>query len=490
MKLKNYSILFIIGLFFVPKAIAQNYDSLAAVYVAKYKDIAVEEMERVNIPASITLAQGILETGFGLSDLMKNTNNHFGIKCHENWTGKTFSYTDDAPDECFRVYDNPEQSFRDHSDFLRNRPRYAKLFTLDPKDYKAWAYGLKEAGYATNPKYPDLLIKYIETYQLYKYDNPDYIEEEWTADENVNIQGEIFIDKNPNKQADKDDDVKIDANIKYPQQAPTFKTGPKKIYTVNKRKAVKMGIGEDLEVISLKTDVEEADLRTYNELLPGQVVAPGQYIFLEKKRKKGAEKTCKVKTDDNMWLISQHKGVLLEKLLKRNFLVRGEEPTKGETVYLKGKAPNKPKLRPKIEETPKPDLLTKNPVKANDTIYPNLPQTDKTSADSSAVIQWEDGKKLYEKTPVKPYKMKDSVVLFDLGDWNALATNQASANDLPMVVTEPVVPGKSAVKHTVVKGDTMYNISKRYNVSAEEIKKWNNLPDNNIRLGQVLLINP
>jgi flagellum-specific peptidoglycan hydrolase FlgJ len=128
-------------------------------------------MEKYKIPASITLAQGLLETGGGQSILAQQGNNHFGIKCKENWTGKTMKYTDDAPNECFRVYDDPKQSYEDHSVFLVNRPFYRGLFDLDPKDYKAWAHGLKKAGYATNPKYAYILISKIEKYRLFEFDN-------------------------------------------------------------------------------------------------------------------------------------------------------------------------------------------------------------------------------------------------------------------------------------------------------------------------------
>jgi flagellum-specific peptidoglycan hydrolase FlgJ len=140
-------------------------------YIQKFAKYAVEEMEKYNIPASITLAQGLLETGGGQSILAQQGNNHFGIKCKENWTGKTMKYTDDAPNECFRVYDDPKQSYEDHSVFLVNRPFYRGLFDLDPKDYKAWAHGLKKAGYATNPKYAYILISKIEKYRLFEFDN-------------------------------------------------------------------------------------------------------------------------------------------------------------------------------------------------------------------------------------------------------------------------------------------------------------------------------
>ena len=140
-------------------------------YIGTYKNIAIDKMEKYNIPASITLAQGILESGNGLSTLAKKSNNHFGIKCHSGWKGKRVYHDDDKKGECFRKYPTPEGSFNDHSIFLTGRGRYEFLFDLKPDDYKAWAKGLKKAGYATDRKYPKKLISFIETFELYKYDD-------------------------------------------------------------------------------------------------------------------------------------------------------------------------------------------------------------------------------------------------------------------------------------------------------------------------------
>ena len=149
---------------------AQNVKMTRAEYVEMYKDIAVREMIDFSIPASITLAQGIIESGSGNSRLAREGNNHFGIKCHAGWEGKTMFVTDDAPDECFRVYASAEESYKDHSFFLSQRGRYAFLFELPITDYKGWAHGLKKAGYATNPKYAGMLINLIEELKLYRYD--------------------------------------------------------------------------------------------------------------------------------------------------------------------------------------------------------------------------------------------------------------------------------------------------------------------------------
>lgn len=168
------------------------YSEQVSQYVKTYKGIAQDNMKRHGIPASITLAQGILESGAGYGDLCVTANNHFGIKCHKDWTGDTVFHDDDAAGECFRKYDRPEESFEDHSKFLTTRSRYANLFTLEKDDYAAWAKGLKSAGYATDPKYPDKLISLIERFELAKYDaevvsgkaKPE-------IDKNVAVKGEL-----------------------------------------------------------------------------------------------------------------------------------------------------------------------------------------------------------------------------------------------------------------------------------------------------------
>jgi flagellum-specific peptidoglycan hydrolase FlgJ len=143
-----------------------------ATYIERFKAIAIKEMNLYGIPASVTLSQGLLESGFGNGELARVANNHFGIKCTSDWKGRSYYKDDDRPDDCFRVYNNPEESYRDHSEFLK-RKRYAKLFELDKNDYVGWAYGLKEAGYATNPQYPQLIINTIKKYSLDQYDRPE-----------------------------------------------------------------------------------------------------------------------------------------------------------------------------------------------------------------------------------------------------------------------------------------------------------------------------
>ncbi len=155
-------------------------------YVFHYKDIAMNNMRNFGIPASIILAQGILESGSGIGDLAVSANNHFGIKCHKDWTGESVRHNDDSDQECFRKYNDPAESFQDHALFLSSRPRYASLFNLEKGDYKAWAQGLRTAGYATDPKYPEKLINYIERYNLYQYDN-QVLGKTFVVDANQNV---------------------------------------------------------------------------------------------------------------------------------------------------------------------------------------------------------------------------------------------------------------------------------------------------------------
>jgi flagellum-specific peptidoglycan hydrolase FlgJ len=172
-------------------------NDIVRVYISQYKDVAMGNMRNYGIPASIILAQGILESGAGRGDLAINANNHFGIKCHVGWIGDSVKHDDDAAQECFRKYDNPSESFKDHAVFLTGRSRYAKLFGFSKDDYKAWARGLRTAGYATDPKYPDKLISYIERYNLYQYDNQvldvNYVSNEKQLVEELTIESRTIV---------------------------------------------------------------------------------------------------------------------------------------------------------------------------------------------------------------------------------------------------------------------------------------------------------
>lgn len=266
-------------------------------YILLYKDIAIEEMNTFHIPASITLAQGILESGNGNSSLAKRANNHFGIKCHAGWNGKTFHMDDDAKDECFRKYSNPYESFKDHSIFLTTRDRYAFLFDLEINDYKGWAHGLKKAGYATNPNYPKLLIKLIEENQLYQYDR--YYKGQALA-----------IVSNPEKVKRSGDDftaISIGANNR-------------EVYENNGIKFIRARQGDTFYGIAQDFNIYTWQVYKYNDLKKNSPIDEGQIIYLEKKKNKGASEYHIVEPGETLLDISQAYGIKLKKLCKYNTL--------------------------------------------------------------------------------------------------------------------------------------------------------------------------
>ena len=257
---------------------AQTRNKQYESYIKQYRDLAVEEMKKYRIPASITLAQGLLESGAGQSTLARKSNNHFGIKCGSDWRGKTVSHDDDARGECFRAYKHPKQSYEDHSKFLANRPRYASLFKLEITDYKGWARGLKKAGYATNPRYAEQLIGIIELYDLHKYDRKG---------------GLKWMKENPN---------------------------PHQTYIANGLVYIVVRAGDSWKSISKELDISQKKLRKYNDLYKGYALQVGDILYLEKKnRKAGKEHIVHVlRAGESMYSISQKYGIRLKNLYKLN----------------------------------------------------------------------------------------------------------------------------------------------------------------------------
>jgi LysM repeat protein len=247
-------------------------------YIKKYRDIAVREMKRYHIPASITLAQGLLESGAGQSTLARKSNNHFGIKCGGDWRGPTVSHDDDARGECFRAYKHPEESYEDHSKFLAGRPRYASLFKLKITDYKGWAHGLKKAGYATNPRYAEKLIGIIELYNLHKYDNKD--------------------------------------GIKWMKQNPE----PHQPYVSNELLYIVVRAGDTWKSISKEFDISQSKLRKYNDLYKGYNLQVGDILYLEKKKRKASKDNIVhvLRSGESMYTVSQKYGIRLKNLYKLN----------------------------------------------------------------------------------------------------------------------------------------------------------------------------
>jgi len=286
-------------------------------YIQQYAELAVQEMHRVGIPASITLAQGCLESANGNSALSLEGNNHFGIKCHSSWGGKKMYMDDDAKGECFRVYNKAADSYIDHSDFLKNGQRYAFLFDLDITDYKAWAKGLKKAGYATNPKYADMLIKIIEDNDLAKYDSPEKNNIVFVSPENTKERTFAFnIKRKPLE------------NAPAPTVEPPVLTGKKAVENkferdVFKNNGVKYIIIQDDEslfMLSKKFGIPVWKLFYYNDFKPGHFVENGEIVYLSKK-KAMAEKpyyTHTVAEGEDIYTISQLYGVRAEKIARIN----------------------------------------------------------------------------------------------------------------------------------------------------------------------------
>lgn len=268
-----------------------RWNSQYQTYIDQYKDLAIAEMLKHNIPASITLAQGLLESGAGTSDLARKSNNHFGIKCHD-WIGATTSYDDDRPNECFRVYRDVYESYEDHSKFLTEQPRYRNLFKLKRTDYKSWARGLKKCGYATNPAYAKQLINIIELYKLHRYDKAKKYDK-------------FMVERSSVK------DVAAGVDL-HP------------IHIYNKNYYLKARQGDTFETIGREVGISYKKIAKYNERDKNDRLVPGEIIYLKKKQKK-AEKVYKnrphvVKAGESMYSIAQYYGIRLESLYKMNDL--------------------------------------------------------------------------------------------------------------------------------------------------------------------------
>jgi len=284
-------------------------------YIKQYKGIAVRQMKSFGVPASIILAQGILESDNGNSTLAVKANNHFGIKCHKSWTGQTMYHDDDKKGECFRKYPNPEKSYLDHSEFLRGSRRYASLFDLKPTDYKGWAVGLKKAGYATNPQYADKLIKLIEENKLYLFDQGVDIE----IESPTKGMGEL-VDV---------DNYTIDL---YKQR---------KVFTRNRIKYIVVIKGDSFEKITKDLDLLQWQLLKYNDLTQDSILRIGTELYIQPKRNRAEvnHKVHVVEKGETLYTISQLYGVKMKSLYRKNRIIPGNEPADGDKIYLRTRKP-------------------------------------------------------------------------------------------------------------------------------------------------------
>lgn len=379
----------------------EEQDWVVLRYIDRYKDIAMEEMIRAGVPASIKLGQAILESNAGRSDLARKARNHFGIKCGSNWDGDTYAHKDDDYDangnlikSCFRKFDSAKRSFYGHSEFLQ-KARYRFLFTdLNPQDYESWAHGLKTAGYATNPKYASILINIIRKYELYKYDQ-------------LAIDG---LKEDP-----------IDPIV------PVATAG-----TISRNNDLRMVFASQDQTplsISNKYGVKLRCLRKYNERLGSDTrkLAQGEKIYLQKKRRswRGREKYHIVQDGETMYQVAQKYGVRLAQLYRKNRMDKGTQPGIGEKLKIRGwriKSKNAPKLRDaSLDETGNEIIAGRGNGKDSEDEF------------------------LFEEDQVEVY-------------------------------------------HLVVKGDTLYSLALRYDITVQTLKKLNSLTENTISVGQRLRV--
>ena len=293
----------------IPNVYAQGSREATEAYIRRYKDIAIKDMKKYKIPASITLAQGILESGSGMSRIARKGNNHFGIKCHNDWHGKKILMTDDARHECFRKYDKPEDSYRDHSIFLTQRGRYSFLFHYPITDYVKWAYGLKRAGYATNPKYPQLLINIIRKYHLNRFDQPGHKKKKKTR-----RKSKVYSVPKPSSFV----------SVSRSQSG-------RMVYLNNNCRLIRVQSGDTYKKIAGEFEINTGRFMRFNDSKEHQTLFPGDILYLEHKRNR-AEKGYRfhvVKQGESLWGIAQLYGIKLSRLRLMNNLPQRVQSSAG-----------------------------------------------------------------------------------------------------------------------------------------------------------------
>ena len=352
----------IICLLFTSNLFAQSQEEVEQ-YIEKYKRLAIEEQIRSGVPAAITLAQGIHEATAGKSELATQANNHFGIKCKSTWTGMTYLHDDDAKQECFRKYSSVEQSYIDHSDFLKNNNRYRALFDLEVTDYKGWASELKRAGYATNPTYVKRLTDAVEKYNLQVFTTEAINKKNVTTGEMVPEK-----DKEPTsetvKTINKEEPKK---EVTSPLTETIYYKGLKGFYGKK---------GDMLLEKAMEYNIRYARLLQINELEDAPL-PDDMFVFTEKKRKVGTVEFHKVQNGESMLLIAQKEAMALDNLFAFNNILEGQEPEIGEQLHLQYKMVGTPKLKAKFLEplVAKEEMKISTPEKAETVVKKELENT-------------------------------------------------------------------------------------------------------------------
>jgi flagellum-specific peptidoglycan hydrolase FlgJ len=390
-------------------------------YINAYKDVAIAEMQRTGVPASIKLAQGIHETLAGTSDLVIKSNNHFGIKCKDTWRGESVSHDDDARGECFRKYNSPLDSYRDHSDFLKGSSRYAPLFNLDPLNYSAWAYGLKKAGYATNPRYPEIIIKLIEDYHLQDYTliamgKKPLNEEVFAKATNEKKEKETI----PAAAVVKTEEPKgtIIQESKMITKSPQYPDGE---FKINETRVIYAQKGTPFLSIAQQYNLPLFRIFEFNDMPESEALVKDELIYLQRKRKTGNNEFHIMKAGESLHDIAQEEAIRIESLLEYNQLQNNMRPAIGQQLYLHTKAPGRPEL-------------------ANNG---------------------------------------------DVQDQMAFVKN----DNVKMAGPSPMQNvARETIAYTVQPKETIYAISKKYNVKIDDLLQWNQLTSYDLKTGQQLRI--
>lgn len=468
-------------------------------YVLTYKDVAIQEMHRTGIPASIKLGQGLLESSIGTSRLAVEANNHFGAKCHNTWFGETILHDDDAPQECFRKYPSAYDSYIDHS-YVLAKERYNSLYELDAYDYKNWAIGLKKAGYATDPNYANKLIKMIERYALFVYDRMEH----YPNSEVVMVDNQAKMKFNFVSIERKDFEEEL---VPPPKEVTKLKKRVSKKIGKIKPTRIQQFNGVDYVVYSkpvLPVQASNAYRLTLSELLEFNYAEldhqfkTNERIYLEPLRKRAPRKNRihQISDDETMRDVALRYAMDLNTLYEYNGIPYGSQPKVGEILYLRNTNPIPPNLVPSINQT----LPS----------FENACETE-TQALASTANQWafsitnhsERFGSILDSTSVA-YNPRAEILQVQLDGM----MNYDFTKFVPLELPKPVdgstptekTPAKSnadesitdsgeKVFHKVVSGDTLSEIAEEYNITVSKLKQLNSLKSTVIKIGQKLRVN-
>jgi LysM repeat protein len=507
----------------------EGYTDRARNYIQQYAEYAIADQKATGVPASVTLGQGILETEAGISELMVKANNHFGVKCKNNWQGETFLHTDDAKNECFKKYKDALESYNDHSAHLLRNPRYSVLFTYSPTDYARWAHGLKKCGYATNPKYAYQLIKIIEEYHLQEYTYA-------ALDSNYELPNRGYAAKTPlpptvasqaaaapavaataaeatqiatvpatpaadtagydaiAAAADSASSA-IQNNVplaaRYPGEEPIGDDGGK-ILTVNGLKAVRGKKEDVLLQYAVQYKIRYGHLLEMNDLAD-EPLPFDTYVYLEKKRTSGLNATHTVKEGETLLMVAQAEGIQLKKLAALNLLNQYEQPKAGVVLQLQETATVKPLV---TEYTP-PKATALDTLQqvasaeiASSTQTASFGMSFAAPADDEPATGAAKTTKQEAVTPPQETVTKQDTAAKKT--INGIARQPFMKDDPPQpqlrkpATEKEYKPGDR--NHIVRRGETAYSIAKKHGVTVAQLLKWNDIEAQDLKAGQTIKV--